>query len=409
MNKKILSLILLFSVMVLLVPGCAMKEASGENGNEREEQEATEKEATEDETEQETEPGQEAEQVDSAENIENAESGNPDDTQVLMPDAYLELIESYASMLDGEEIRIDGDTGVWELVNGDAADAAKHVGYTFEDMNQDGIPELIIGYQDGETDNVFNNRILAVYSYVEERTTVVLEGWARNRYYYLGNGVFLSSGSSGASSSCIEICAFEDDRLVVRDFYFTEVMDDNYEEIGVYYNTTGEWDVSSSELLPMSVDEFWQIEEEFASEIVNLKLMSLEKGQDYSQAYSAALSTVNVAWAEDVPNAEDMESFVADETESAGSVVFSTYGSVTDFKILSLTLDEVAEDGTIIFSTEEIYSRESLTKDSPLLVKLPFFGTIPYFGISYTDANGVIRQFAIDESGKDGSVILWEF
>lgn len=404
MNKKILSLLLLFSVMVLLVPGCAMKEASGESGTEREEQEATE-----DETEQETEPGQEAEQVDSAENKENVESENPDDMQTLMPDAYLELIESYASMLDGEEIRIDGDTGVWELVNGDAADAAAHVGYTFEDMNQDGIPELIIGYQDGETDNVFNNRILAVYSYVEERTTVVLEGWARNRYYYLGNGVFLSSGSSGASSSCIEICAFEDNRLVVRDFYFTEIMDDNYEEIGVYYNTTGEWDVASSELLPMSVDEFWQMEEEFEPEIVNLKLMPLGKGQDYSEAYSAALSTVNVAWAEDVPNAEDMESFVADETESAGSVVFSTYGSVTDFKILSLTLDEVAEDGTIIFSTEEIYSRESLTKDSPLLVKLPFFGTIPYFGISYTDANGVIRQFAIDESGKDGSVILWEF
>lgn len=404
MNKKILSLILLFSVMVLLVPGCALKEDSRESGNEREEQEATK-----DEEEQETEFGQESEQGDPAENIENVESGNPDDMQVLMPDAYLELIESYASMLSGEDIWIDGSTGVWELVNGDAADAAAHVGLTFEDMNQDGIPELIIGYQDGETDNVFNNRILAVYSYVEERAALILEGWARNRYYYLGNGEFLCSGSSGASSSCIEICAYEEDRLVVRDFYFTEIMDDNYEEIGVYYNTTGEWDVASSELLPMSVDEFWQIEEEYETEIVNLKLMPLEKGQDYSEAYSAALSIVNVAWAEDVPNAEDLEIYIADEPEPSGSVLFFTYGRVTDFKILSLTLDDVAEDGTITFSTEEIYSRESLTKDSPLLVKMPFFGTIPYFGISYTDANGVTRQFAIDESGKDGSVILWEF
>ena len=80
-----------------------------------------------------------------------------------------------------------------------------------------------------------------------------------------------------------------------------------------------------------------------------------------------------------------------------------------DFKILSLTLEEVAEDGTISFSTEEIYSRESLTKDSPLLVKLAFFGTIPSYGISYVDENGATRNYAIAESGKDGSVILWEF
>ncbi|MBP3468709.1 MAG: hypothetical protein J6K26_04255 [Lachnospiraceae bacterium] len=409
MNKKILSLLLLFSLMVFPVAGCAMKEASGESGNERDEQETTEEEATEDETVQETESGQEAEQVDPAENIENVGLENSDDMQTLMPDAYLELIESYASMLAGEDIWIDGSTGVWELVNGDAADAAAHVGLTFEDMNQDGIPELIIGYQDGETDNIFCNQILAVYSYVDERAALILEGWARNRYYYLGNGEFLCSGSSGASSSCIEICAYEEERLVVRDFYFTEIMDDNYEEIGVYYNTTGEWDVASSELLPMSVDEFWQIEEEYETEIVNLKLIPLEKGQDYSEAYSAALSTVNVAWAEDVPYAEDMESFTADETEFAGSVVFFTYGRVRDFKILSLTLEEVAEDGTISFSTEEIYSRESLTKDSPLLVKLAFFGTIPSYGISYVDENGATRNYAIAESGKDGSVILWEF
>lgn len=404
MKKKALTLILILTMTLLMIPGCGQKENSSGNHSEREEQEATE-----DETEQDNDTDSEDNQMQSTGDNVDTESQNADNLSVSVPDAYLELLDSYAAMLAGEDVRVDGYTGVWELFNGDAADAAAHVGYTFDDMNGDGNPELIIGYHNDETDNAFNNRVLAVYSYVEEGANVVLEGWARNRYYYLGSGLFLSSGSSGASSSCTGVYALEDERLVVRDFYFTEVIDDNYEEIGVYYNTTGEWDDSSSELLPMSVDEFWQIEEEIEPQIVNLGLIPLERGQDYSEAYFRALSIVNAAWAEDVLDVSNMEMFIADESQPVSKVVFSTGGVVTDFKVLALTLEDVTEDGNIIFSTEVIYSVDELTKENPLLVQLTFYGTVPYYGISYTDANGVTRQFAIDESGEDGSVILWEF
>lgn len=35
--------------------------------------------------------------------------------------------------------------------------------------------------------------------------------------------------------------------------------------------------------------------------------------------------------------------------------------------------------------------------------------TIPCYGISYIDENGVVRYFAIEVSGMDGSVLLSEF
>lgn len=40
---------------------------------------------------------------------------------------------------------------------------------------------------------------------------------------------------------------------------------------------------------------------------------------------------------------------------------------------------------------------------------LEFPGDMPSNGISYVDADGVTRNFAVDMSGMDGSLFLWEF
>ena len=43
------------------------------------------------------------------------------------------------------------------------------------------------------------------------------------------------------------------------------------------------------------------------------------------------------------------------------------------------------------------------------MVKTVFYGLIPNNGISYVDETGATRTFAVDMSGEDGSLYLWEF
>ena len=102
------------------------------------------------------------------------------------------------------------------------------------------------------------------------------------------------------------------------------------------------------------------------------------------------------------------DTFIADATEPQVKVLFSTERGVRDFKVLALTLENVDKDGKITFSVKELYALDKLTPERPLMVGLTFFGTIPHYGIAYADENGVTRSFAVDESGEDGSLYLWE-
>jgi hypothetical protein len=68
----------------------------------------------------------------------------------------------------------------------------------------------------------------------------------------------------------------------------------------------------------------------------------------------------------------------------------------------------IAEDGEVIFEKEVLYEQETLTEECPLLVKMTFFGTIPSYGIAYTDSDGEEKQFSVEMSGVDGSLFLAE-
>lgn len=90
-------------------------------------------------------------------------------------------------------------------------------------------------------------------------------------------------------------------------------------------------------------------------------------------------------------------------------VCFTTERTVTDFRVLSLTFVSVDESGSLVFSTEETHYQEALTPEVPLLVRMELMGTIPNNGISYVDANGATRYFALEVSGFDGSLLLSAF
>lgn len=86
--------------------------------------------------------------------------------------------------------------------------------------------------------------------------------------------------------------------------------------------------------------------------------------------------------------------------------VISTNKAVTEFRIISLFDPEVGEDGSLQFSFDTVYTQASLTPELPLLVQTAFYGDLPNIGVRYFDADGTEQIYAVDISGKDGSLLL---
>ncbi len=123
-------------------------------------------------------------------------------------------------------------------------------------------------------------------------------------------------------------------------------------------------------------------------------------------------SPITVNYAEDVNIPEGAEVF---EFSTAGALqpvqtIFTASRTVADLKVLALTYEDMDEDGNVTFSVEELMTIPKFTADSVLNASLEYIGTIPNNGISYTDPEtGDERRFAVNMSGKDGSLFLWEF
>lgn len=121
---------------------------------------------------------------------------------------------------------------------------------------------------------------------------------------------------------------------------------------------------------------------------------------------------VKAQYLEDVPELGDHDTFSltngAVDSESVVKVVFTAESAVRDFKLLSIAMQDSDENGNFAFSTEELYSQPELTPERPLEAGLVFLGDIPNNGISFTDADGNVKYYAVDMSGRDGSLILWE-
>lgn len=98
--------------------------------------------------------------------------------------------------------------------------------------------------------------------------------------------------------------------------------------------------------------------------------------------------------------------FNAATEEYAFYAVFRTDVKITDIKVLGLTFVDAAEDGTITFDKEVLYTQEAFSAEEVLCVHLTADGTIPAYGISYTDADGTVKSFSVNMSGEDGSLYL---
>ena len=184
-------------------------------------------------------------------------------------DSNYELIMGGADAYDYRE----GTSGIGEIIMNSDGTEANTIGYTFLDVNHDGVTELIIGSISEEKDGkYFGQNIYSAYTY-EDIPYLLLEGWSRNRCFLLEDGTFYTEGSGGAMYSLLENSVLDANatQLTCKDLYFTYEKDESFEEIGFYHNTTGEWDVSVSEEL--EEDAFWSKYDEYGSRTTTLEFV----------------------------------------------------------------------------------------------------------------------------------------
>lgn len=344
----------------------------------------------------------------------NSEQEKNAGQEIDYKELYLPVLEKYCALIDevisnedGFASFDDGEMGVWETANAIGEEAYDIIGYALKDISGDEVPELIIGIFDKNEYAHTKNDIFAVYTVKDGETFYVLEGRSRNSYSLMEDNALYYYGSSGAAYSAAgEFYLSEDGTEVLcKEFYFTDTDDNN--DVFLYRNTTGEWDSEKSELMDEEADKLWEKSEELALKTIKMDFLPLSQINETENKTEKENVTISVAFA-DEEELSDYTEFVADETDMQVSVLFTANGTAENFKVLGLSLKDISEDGEVTFEKEVLYEQETLTEECPLLVKMTFFGTIPSYGIAYTDSDGEEKQFSVEMSGVDGSLFLSE-
>ena len=330
--------------------------------------------------------------------------GTKDPEQAAAPDlAYGELVERFRTLVSdpfGQDSDMPGEMGVLEAARAVGDNAVYEMGYRIEDLSDDGIPELAIGGCNGMTN--------ALYTLVEGKPELVFEGWYRSSYVYMGDGYFYYYGSNSASESGQGVFYLTKNGtgLECESFLFTGLNSDG--DLEVYRNETGSWNPAESEKSDMTAEDFWALDP--PGDPLPLTPFSGTDGASANES-SVPVSVRYLTEAGDV----DCDWVTLYDGPNSCCILFTTDSRVTDFTLLDLSLEDFTQTGAFIFSATPVEldeERDSLpsvmTPDTPVAVQLIFPGDLPAYGISYVDAGGNLRRFAIDVSGYDGSVLLEE-
>lgn len=326
-----------------------------------------------------------------------------DPEQATDPDlAYSELVERFRAIVSDPDFDSEepGEMGVLETARNLGDSAPYEMGYLIEDLSGDGIPELSVGEVYGRTN--------ALYTLVDGKPELVFEGWSRSSYVYMGSGYFYYYGANSAAESGQGVFYLTKDgtRLECESFLFTGLNSGG--DVVVYSNETGSWDPAESSMSDMTAEDFWALDP--AGDPLPLTPFS---GTEVGSANESEFP-VSVQYLTAVGD-EDYNWVTLYDGPDACCILFTTDSRVTDFTLLNLFAEDLTETGAVIFSATPVEldeERDSLssvmTPGTPVAVQLIFPGDLPAYGISYVDAAGILRRFAIEVSGYDGSVLLEE-
>ena len=267
--KKTIVLATAFLLMLSL-SGCGGNKKDNEKSVSNNTEENTSIESTEDTAENTAEN-----MTDKNNNIE--EEKNELDYDAIYAPVIDEILDMIVNGYDDEKNYLYSSTGIIEgVMYRTKTDLLDNIGYVIEDINGDGVAELLIGenmsgnYENPKVESYVYNG----YTYKNGEIVCFLEGWGRSSYRWMGNGNFLYNGSSSAMSSMFGQCYLNADgtELAWVDFYYSDVVGDG-SEIGFFHNTTGMVDNSASEKIDLSDDEFWGLMDNYKCELLDWNII----------------------------------------------------------------------------------------------------------------------------------------
>ena len=112
---------------------------------------------------------------------------------------------------------------------------SSHVGYAIEDLDGDGMPELLIAGMG--TDDFSNGVLYDLYTLKNGQPTQIVCSSARDRYYLRADGSILNEGSGGAGHSAYIVSSVRGSELVPSASVFTYF--DGQPTDGYYYSSSG--------------------------------------------------------------------------------------------------------------------------------------------------------------------------
>ena len=129
----------------------------------------------------------------------------------------------------------------------------------------------------------------------------------------------------------------------------------------------------------------------------------LKSGAGWICLTEPALAPIYADYAEESFNA--YHAYWSDETDYITSIGFTPAEKLTNVRFGLLDWFET-ESWQM---AEELYTMDELDPDHAFLAQVVFWGDMTTYGISFTDADGAERHFAVSISGKDGSLICQEY
>ena len=319
---------------------------------------------------------------------------------------YGKLVEGiYNFVNDGnmDKVPQQGMTGIYELRDRMGyVDALNMLGYTLQDINNDKVPELIFAILDNEKQGkgYYGKDIYAIYTFVDGKIKFVDEGWARSNIKLLANNMLLTRGNSSNADYVLalgDLLPNGNKRCI--DMYFTRSKSNNEPGLDVYRNNVGRADVAVSQKTNMTADDFFDMGEEMAGDSVKLELLPLKEYQQrgFKGLAMQYLECMGVHELQDAKfNLSKYEQVSVPNPFKGADVIFRSRVNLEDFRLLELA------------SGKSVYSKDLLMADEKLVLHLESLETIPKNGISFKDDAGRERRFAIQQSGKDGTIYLQE-
>ena len=145
------------------------------------------------------------------------------------------------------------------------------IGYLIQDIDGNGIKELIIASNDSE--EYYSKIIIELHTIKNGAVEQVFQSWARSRNHYMGANQFLNEGSNGAAYTLVTVYSYSEGNMIATDGIRSS---DNYtQEQPVYWYRTSEFLERYPASLRISEEEAYSLWDEWRARVIAPDLIPL--------------------------------------------------------------------------------------------------------------------------------------